>query len=85
MRRCSRAAGSFVRSGTTNSCGPPIPAVIVKRMDSKVDWPGRMVVVPTTASGGQHPFRTFTIGASVMLRIPSPAFVSLNCAVTNRP
>ena len=44
MRRRSRAAWSFVRSGTTNSWAPPIPACIMKSRVSVVELPGRMVV-----------------------------------------
>jgi hypothetical protein len=40
----SGAAGSLVRSGMRNLCGPPIPACIMKRSVRVVERPGSMVV-----------------------------------------
>jgi hypothetical protein len=76
----SGAAGSFVRSDTRNSCGPPMPSCIVNAKRTLVDIPGWMVASPTTAAGGQHPFTALTTGSSKIFRTLSPTFDSVNTA-----
>lgn len=78
----SGAAGSFVRSGTMNSWAPPIPSCIVKASVSVVEPPGRMVVCPTTAAGGQHPLTTSTRGTPTSRSTPSPVLANVNTART---
>ena len=75
------ATGSLVRTTTKNSCGPPMPACMVKIMLSVVDCPGWMVVEPTTASGGQHPFSALTGETSTIRSGTSPALVRVNTAL----
>jgi len=78
----SGVAGSFVRSGTTNSWAPPMPSCIVKASVSVVEPPGRMVVCPTTASGGQHPLTTSTRGTPTIRSTPSPVLANMKTART---
>ena len=53
-------AGSLVFTVIWNRCLPAMPSCIINSVDSLVLSPGRKVVVPTTALGGQHPSNTRT-------------------------
>lgn len=79
---CCGCTGSFELTVNWKRCFPPIPGCMLKATLIVVDFPGSIVVEPTTGFGGQQPWATLT-SALPMVSFWSPTFLTWKVALTS--